>query len=290
MHIALNYHNIALRGDVMHNKNRFEFHVMSDKELPFIFHFNRRYKDADLPSYLHWHPNLEILFVTNGSGCYISGNRTYDVNEGDIFIVNSNFIHSAYSSTELNFYCLIPDNEFCVSNDINPESIYFTPVIKDDEAKRLFKNLISSFEYKGEFKNTGIRVAVLNLLLYLARNYSTQDETLLKKFSGSEEIKLAIGYIKAHFAEKLTLDELCAEAGLSKYYFLRKFKTCVGCTPIEYINLLRCNRAKKLLAKSDEDIKNIGALCGFENFPYFSKTFKALIGQTPSEYRKIKKQ
>ncbi len=266
------------------NSNHFEAHSLSGKTLPFIFHLNNRTRTQGSMPYLHWHPNTEFLYITSGEGIVLIGNNEYAVSEGDIITVNSNLIHSMYTNTVMEYFCLIPDVDFCTSNDIDTENLVFDTLIKDESALALYSNVITAFLTGGKFRNASIRSAVLNLLLYLAEKHSEAADGA-KKADVNEDIKLAVGYMKSHFHERLTLDELSCEVGLSKYYFVRKFKSCIGCTPIEYINRLRCERAKKLLAK-DREIGEISELCGFDNFSYFSKTFKTITGTTPSQYRK----
>lgn len=189
----------------------------------------------------------------------------------------------------MKYYYLIIDNEFCLYNDIDTDSITFDAMIKDPEAVHLFKDVIAAYSKNTAYKNACIKAAVLNLLLCIAQKHTDLNSGTGKGSIGNENIKLAIGYIKSHFAERLTLDILSREVGLSKYHFLREFKSCTGCTPISYINSLRCDHAKKLLSDGAQSIREVGESCGFENFSYFSKTFKNSAGCTPSEYAKSKR-
>ncbi len=268
----------------MDNKKIYETHSLSGKALPFIFHRNMGAPKGK-NVHVHWHPNIEILRILEGNGTVFCDNSEYNVSVGDILIVNSNYIHTMYTDEKMIYHCFIPDNEFCNSNGIDMENTSFEPKICDSRAVELYDGMAEEFFADGEFQNMRIRIAVLKLILYISQNYTVQLNTQVEKTSANENIKLALGYIKSHFSEKLTLDSLCNEVGLSKYYFLRKFKECVGCTPLEYTNLLRIEHAKKLLLKGDIEIGEISELCGFNDFSYFSKTFKSYAGCTPSTYR-----
>ena len=64
------------------------------------------------------------------------------------------------------------------------------------------------------------------------------------------------------------------------------FKKKSGKSVIEYINEVRINRAKSFLEKEDTSIGSIALLVGFGDINYFSRKFKALVGMTPTEYKK----
>ena len=73
---------------------------------------------------------------------------------------------------------------------------------------------------------------------------------------------------------------------MSKYHFLRIFKSVVGCTPIEYRNRIRLEHAKELLCDTSQTVGEIAASLGFGSNVYFSNVFKEKFGVSPSQYRK----
>lgn len=76
----------------------------------------------------------------------------------------------------------------------------------------------------------------------------------------AEEI---IAYINEHFAEKFSVEELAAKAGLSQYHFIRVFKKETGFTPHEYLNNTRMMTARYLLKNSRLPVKDICFNTGF---------------------------
>ena len=103
-------------------------------------------------------------------------------------------------------------------------------------------------------------------------------------------MRMAIGYIGSRLSEKITADDVAKEIGLSKYYFLREFKKITNMTLVEYINGLRCEKARAMLREDNMSIGEISALCGFENGSYFNKIFRNETGVSMSEYRKNNKK
>lgn len=268
----------------------FEAHLLTNKSLPFIFNSDYADKYIDkIPN--NWHPNIEILFFTKGTGDVILGEQVISVKPGDIIVINSNVTHSITSDKKIYYYYLIPDSEFCVQNGIDTDNIRYNPYIDDPTANQLYKNCVWEFEAKNStFKNAGIRSAVLNLLLYLSRHYAKAILDTDKK-ELSKGINFSIGYILSHINDKLTIEELCHQAGLSKYYFVRQFKKTTGYTPIEFINVTRCENSKKYLNKGELSLSEIAEKCGFESTAYFIKTFKKYNGETPGKIlRKAQKK
>lgn len=268
-------------------RKSFESHLFGSKQLPFIFHLDIHKEDLKDGLDMNWHPSIELLYFTEGSGKVFCGTQIFNVAVGDLFIVNSNMPHAIASETVVYYHCLIVDNEFCMANDIDTDNIIFKTPLKEAQAAGMFETVVHEFHAFQPYKNAGIKAAVLNLLVYLARNCA---ETIAVPQSAvsmkDESMKLAIGYIKSHINEKLSLDEVANEAGLSKYYFLREFKKMTGETPVSFINKTRCENAKKMLKTGRYSIKEVCEKNGFEDLSYFSKNFKRYTGQTPSKYLK----
>ena len=84
-------------------------------------------------------------------------------------------------------------------------------------------------------------------------------------------------------------EELARRVFLSPDYMTRLFKRVTGKTFSEYAGELKLERAKQMLAETDEPVSRIADLLAYANFSYFSKVFKAGTGMSPKEYRKRKR-
>lgn len=152
----------------------------------------------------------------------------------------------------------------------------------------MFDDIIDKFKHDtSAYRNATIKTAVMSLLVHIAKNHSNIQA---EKGIGhkNEGVLLALGFLSAHINEKISIETLAVQAGLSKYYFIREFKKATGETPVVFINKMRCENAKKLLSRNLFSINEISERCGFENTSYFTKTFKKYTGITPREY--LKKQ
>ncbi len=80
--------------------------------------------------------------------------------------------------------------------------------------------------------------------------------------------------------------DLARRCGLSSYYFIRIFKKVTGQTTHEYLTILRVNKAKELLAFTDNDEHEICAKVGYSELKNMIVNFKRHTGMTPSQFRK----
>lgn len=91
--------------------------------------------------------------------------------------------------------------------------------------------------------------------------------------------------IAESFAVAAPVEEMVGWSGLAPRTFKRRFKAATGHTPIEYVQRVRVERAKRLLESSDQPVEEISWAVGYEDPASFRRLFKRLTGLTPSAYR-----
>ncbi|MDQ0455619.1 AraC family transcriptional regulator [Rhizobium paknamense] len=95
-----------------------------------------------------------------------------------------------------------------------------------------------------------------------------------------------LSYIEDNIDQRLSVSDLAKVAGLSRAHFSRIFAASEGLPPAEFVLQKRLRRAARLLTKNaDIPIKEVSALCGFDDPNYFSKVFRRLYGTNPSDFR-----
>jgi AraC family transcriptional regulator of arabinose operon len=130
--------------------------------------------------------------------------------------------------------------------------------------------------------------AVKELLLRLMQLQSLHEtESRVAALATSSRFAHTLHYIKQHIAEKISVDELSAQAYMSKPNFYRAFKQEFGLSPIDYIIKERMRLAKRCLKNPALSITEICFKVGFGNLGYFTRTFRQLEGMTPTEYRTL---
>jgi AraC family transcriptional regulator len=132
--------------------------------------------------------------------------------------------------------------------------------------------------YELTVRLTGAVCVSLNSLPKAKRRPSSRDE---------RRVARAIRRIEANPGERLSLDDLAAEAASSPWHFLRVFEEVVGVTPGQYILRERLRRAAVSLRKSDANIAAIAVECGFGDLSTFNRHFRRVLGSSPSAFRSV---
>ncbi len=108
-----------------------------------------------------------------------------------------------------------------------------------------------------------------------------------EKSPQSSAIQKAIRYIQENYYEPLSLESVAGCVGLNPTYFSATFKRQMGKGFLSYLTEYRITQAKLLLKHTSMSIIDISSAVGFETQSYFSKTFKAMTGMTPRQYRSL---
>jgi YesN/AraC family two-component response regulator len=103
--------------------------------------------------------------------------------------------------------------------------------------------------------------------------------------AGHPNIHRALTFIVEHFAEDITLEDAARQAGLSRFHFCRLFRRETGWTFLEYLHQFRVRRAQALLADRYVRITEVAYTVGFSDLSHFDRTFRRMVGRSPSEYR-----
>ena len=114
-----------------------------------------------------------------------------------------------------------------------------------------------------------------------------QDHSLSKN---SKNIQKALNYIDFHYTEHFTLNQLAEIAGISASYLSTQFKKENGVTITDYVINLRIRRSLPLLAATTLSVSEISEKVGFQDYNYFTRIFKKVMGKSPSQYRKSLRQ
>lgn len=131
--------------------------------------------------------------------------------------------------------------------------------------------------------------SVHQLAQWLTATLCAKQEELYAQRVHAEEypIRLAIEYMKKHYAEKITLEDVAAHSGFNPTYFSEKFKEKTGKNFTDFLTEVRMEAAKELLRDSRKTIGQIGDAVGYKDAKYFSQQFTKCVGMKPTEYRKL---
>ncbi|WP_239297685.1 response regulator [Paenibacillus sp. ACRRY] len=102
----------------------------------------------------------------------------------------------------------------------------------------------------------------------------------------SQLVESIKNYFKNHYSEDISLEEIAQQMNFSSAYLTKIFKKYTSESPVKYLTNYRMSEAKRLLIEHpDLDIRIVAEMTGYFDQHYFSKVFKGVVGQTPSEFR-----
>lgn len=197
---------------------------------------------------------------------------------------NESFLRNAYTT-------FIHSSEYLLDNDITTELLEFTPRMLTKTP--FIQKTIDSTQYLGHFEEDEDDQALLQIIDCLFWENENAKKNALKissvknavKIELYERIRQAQDYIWSNYDKQLELDEICLTIGMSKFHFLRVFKSCLGISPYQYLIRIRHQKALTLLAKTKLPINQIAHDLGYEVVNSFNKSFNNQEGISPSKFR-----
>lgn len=146
-----------------------------------------------------------------------------------------------------------------------------------------------------------------NLLLYLVEKYTDRAMSILAAkffaieidrdsqsafmmFNGQkghedEPIRQAQAFIEENVTEKISVDELASKFAIGRRNFERRFKKATNNTPVEYIQRVKIEAAKKSLESGRKNVNEVMYDVGYSDAKAFRSVFKKVTGLSPTEYK-----
>jgi len=262
------------------------------------------------------HSTYEIYFFEEGQCKYLIQNRTYNLEPGDIILLDGLTLHKSntlspdtYKRSIIHFNPIwlkdmLP--KLGIPNLLDPFQKFNNCILRtkyDDSGKYIsekIKWIASQLELINlEFQDTGkinslleteLKLEFLQLLVYIYKISKCERLRISKKKTEKKRHAENItAWINKHYAEKITLERIAKELNLNKYYLSHVFKEVTGYTVMQYVMECRLMQVKYLLeAKPDQSLEEIFTSTGFDSGAHFSRFFKEKMGMTPTSYRKMK--
>jgi AraC-like DNA-binding protein len=263
----------------------------------------------DIMLYSHWHEELEILYIIEGSMLLQIDLQSFIVNKGDIIIIPPNLIHGASrcNNSPCKFYATVfhPSLISSAFNDAIQQK-YLDPFFIKSSKQFLYINK-SSEEYDKTLhyitaiietyysKSFGfellIKANILQMFYNIIQFHSIENNELKKDdILATVRIKKILAFLEDNYQSPFSLSDWALSISLSKEQFCRIFKKHFKNTPIEYLINYRISKAVDLLIQSELSIIDIAFETGFESANYFTITFKNKMHTTPKEYRNNSKK
>jgi AraC-like DNA-binding protein len=230
-----------------------------------------------------------IIYFHEGDGSIVCGESVYPIKAGALCFIGAGKYHytmpsdpAAYDRSKIFFSSAILQGIVSLASGEKGfsgfayDSLVYAEI---PEAER--ESVVSAFFEAESEKNSAIEISVVSKLLYYVEKYSVNTEG-----AACGDLGGAIDYIKKNLFKEITIDEICREVHISKYYFCRRFKETMGMTVMDYVLKTRIIHAKQMLEKENASVTDVSDRCGFSSVSYFCRVFKESVGVSPLKYRK----
>lgn len=203
-------------------KQIYEKHIHDDPDFPFFFHVRMQAVPYS-PDLFHWHESIELLYVLEGTLRAVCGEEVVTARAGDLVIVPPNALHAVCADgAPAVYHCLIVDKSFSDGLKLYLSGMRFRPCAASPEAGELFGRITAEVTEKRALYKLSVRSYVMALLVFLCRDCRVAGEEELpgRGTHKIEMVKTVIEYLRLHFGEDLSIEDLCGVVGFSKYYLV----------------------------------------------------------------------
>lgn len=133
--------------------------------------------------------------------------------------------------------------------------------------------------------NTSAALSTEYMFNFAKRLYTLTQQSLRSLEDSDDIIARADAYIRAHFRENISREDVAAVACITPNYLSKQFHSKMGMNLREYINKIRIDEAKRLLLTTSLSVSEVAGMAGYDNISYFSTVFRKHTGMSPVDWR-----
>lgn len=263
----------------------FEEHVQFSAQMPYTVRI-KHFRTEDIVP-LHYAETLEVLLCDGLCGEIVIDTKRFPLGGQQLFVippytVHANTVHPGDGTMYVFKVCLREMERYFSAENllaIRGASLdglqYACPAYA--AAKEIVCRLMA---HDGDLTDCLSTVVDLFALLSHYADHERSGQPAHPRALGLQQL---IRWTNENCARKITIEEVAAMTGYSKYHFCSRFKAQTGMTYMHYLNSVRISRAC-LLLKSGDAVQTVCRSCGFENTSHFIQAFKKIQGMTPRQY------
>lgn len=248
----------------------------------------------------HFHPEYEIVFISNGEGKRHIGNHISHYENGDLIFLGPNLPHFGFCDQFMEEHTEIVvqmKEDFLGKDFFNaPEMTVIQQlferakqgIVFKEEVKQIVGKQLMEMPQMDSFDRLLSLLKVLKILAQTDQYHLLNASGLILEVQSQDHFRINTIYqhVEANFKQEISLDEMAKKVNMTVPAFCRYFKKLTGKTFTHFVNEFRIAHACNLLAKGTLPISEVCYESGFNNFSHFNKQFRLITRNSPSKYRK----
>lgn len=243
----------------------------------------------------HWHDFYEMELILSGDTKTEINGKIYSLPQGSMVLVTPSDVHSYFDMGRdvevLNLVFASKSLEYnsFASSVLSGDSIVCKLPPKAFESMQFLINKISEESRTDRLLNKRYISNLLSCLIIELKRIK-KEEGISENGDAFNTVRKAIVFIRNHFKEPLTLEDVAKFMNVSPVYASRIIQATLGYGFKEYLMDLRLAYAASMLIYTEESISNIAYFAGYNTASYFARGFRKKYGVSPAEYRRQKRK
>ena len=252
--------------------------------------------------HLHFHNLMEIGICRQGLGDIYMDEEALRYKDGDITLIPENYPHITISDGEgTNYWEYIFFDLKSVVEELFPDNPVFrteivasitkravmTNSIEDKTLAGHINSVIKEFVDKRPYHQKIIKLHMQAIVLELLRRDASlpiADDCQIKGTNMSQ-IAAALDYVNKNYGKQMKAAELADICSMSETHFRRIFESYIKMSPMDYVNLIRIQKACELMKKSNDSMDTIAIKCGFTTTSTFNRNFRKFLDTSPYQWK-----
>ena len=252
-------------------------------------------EDSNILVPAHWHRHLEVLYLTEGKMTAYINETSYELLPSDILIINPQDIHYTHALGDCRYYLLQIPSTHLERISMDWKLLHFSEYLpchfSPDSLNSQLKGIFREFIDLDRKKEKGWHLLFLTRLYHFLYLLYTRGSSLLSVQNKNRterdflRIEQSMQYVRKHYREQISLNEIAVQLSVTPEYFCRLFKKYTGQTFFTYVSQVRLLRFYQELIQTDESITFLLEKNGITNYKQFMRMFKEAYGTTPHRLR-----
>lgn len=287
------WHTAFKRANAVLNQTQLRFNVEGLSLRIHYWGFMPEHYDNDI----HRHSFLEACYVMHGHGSYIEGDLHYALTPGTSFISRPGIWHQIKSDAGMSLCYVAFEPELSSCSEYYRQGYeqlmnQSTPLFSENTAQALsslWTALVIMFKENTAYPPLAVQSAALSLLVSFISEQAAAPAELIQDSQSNVSAALfrqAKLFIDDNLSEPLSLPLVAKYLNITPRHLTRLFAQFQQLSFVQYIQEQRVQLAVDLLLHTDQEIKKIAVICGFESVHYFTRVFTNKLGVSPAKFRR----